>query len=88
MKIVFIGSVEFSQKVLAELLRVKTGITGVITRKNADFNSDFCDLSVICSQYNVPYIYAADVNAESTLRWVNKKGPDVIFNFGDRKSVV
>ena len=41
MRVVFIGSVYFSKKMLEELIRLKVNIVGVCAKKDSRFNADF-----------------------------------------------
>ena len=41
MRIIFIGSVEFSAKTLEKLLEIDANIVGVITKRSSTYNSDF-----------------------------------------------
>jgi methionyl-tRNA formyltransferase len=82
MKIVFIGTVLFSYKSLEKLINLKAEIVGVITQKTSSFNSDFYDLTPLCTQHNIPINYTQDINADDTLLWIKDKQPDIIFCFG------
>ena len=50
MRIVFIGSVEFSKKALQKLIDLKAEIVGVCTKESSKFNSDFANLIPICKK--------------------------------------
>lgn len=82
MKIVFIGTVQSSEKMLLKLIEIKADIVGVITKEKSDFNSDFCSLVPVSSQNNIPYITVPDVNSPETIKWVKALNPDVIICFG------
>lgn len=82
MKIVFIGTVEFSEKMLLKLVDIKAEIVGLITKEKSIFNADFVDLTPICKKNNIPYIYSSDVNSKETINWIKSLNPDVIFCFG------
>ena len=43
MKILFIGSVEFSIKALEKIVEIGGNVVGVCTLKESSFNSDFFD---------------------------------------------
>jgi methionyl-tRNA formyltransferase len=88
MRIVFIGSVEFSRHILEYLLTMDVEIVGVCTLKTSKFNTDHVDLSVISKANKVPYIYADDINSTETLDWIKKRTPDIIFCFGWSKLLV
>lgn len=80
MKILFIGTVEFSRRTLVKLLEMGADIVGVCTKKTSSFNSDFADLSEVCT--SVPYVYIDDINSKESIEWIRSKQPDVIFCFG------
>ena len=82
MRIVLIGSVEFSQTMLQRLVEKCANVVGVCTAKQIYTQNDGVDLSAVCQGYDIPWIYAEDVNAPSTISWIRSKRPDVIFCFG------
>ncbi len=82
MKIVFIGSVEFSERALKKLIEIGVDIVGVVTKESSSFNSDFVDLSKIASESNIPYLYTKDINSTDSHNWIKEKQPDIIFCFG------
>ena len=82
MKILFIGSVEFSLRALEKIVEIGGNVIGVCTLKESSINSDFCDLSEYSEDHNIPCFYVDDINSESTIEWVSKINPDVIFCFG------
>ena len=82
MKILFIGSVEFSLRALEKIVKIGGNILGVYTLKESSFNSDFCDLSKYSKEYNIPCCYVDDINSEESIKSISKISPDVIFCFG------
>jgi methionyl-tRNA formyltransferase len=82
MKIVFIGSVEFSKKALEKLISLDAEIVGVITKSESSFNSDFADLTGICRQNDIAHKCVTDINFAENIDWVRSKKPDIIFCFG------
>ncbi len=82
MRIVFIGTVEFSQRVLERLLLMKVEIVGVCTLQDSKFNADHVDLSAVSDAHGVPWCYAEDINSAEVLSWIQDKAPDIIFCFG------
>lgn len=82
MRIIFVGSVEFSRCVLERLVAINAEIAGVCTLKESKFNADHVDLSVVCTAHGIPWLYADDINSAETLSWIRAKKPDVIFCFG------
>jgi len=82
MRIVFIGTVEFSQYTLKKLIEINANIVGVCTKKKSIFNSDFANLAPICNQNKIPYINVDDINSEKNIEWIKGLSPDIIFCFG------
>ena len=55
MKIVFIGTVNFSETILKTLLHLNANVVGICTLKKSSFNSDFNDLSKLADNKKIPY---------------------------------
>jgi len=81
MRIVFIGAVLFSDRVLAHLIAMKAEVVGVCTLEFSA-NADHRDLMPRANQAGIPVCYAPDINSPETLAWVAARKPDVIFCFG------
>lgn len=82
MRIVFIGSVEFSQHALECLLSIDAEVVGICTLQKSQFNADHVDLSLIGNKHGIPCLYPENINSEDSLAWIKDKTPDVIFCFG------
>jgi len=82
MKIVFIGTVEFSLKALEKLINLNANIVGVCTKRNSKLNSDYADLTGICKKNNIPFRYVEDINSKENIEWIKHLNPDIIFCFG------
>jgi len=82
MKIVFIGTVEFSLQMLTTLIMCDVEIVGVITDKDRGINSDYADLVPTCKKNNIPCFLTNDVNTLDTIEWIDKKKVDFIFCLG------
>jgi len=82
MRIVFIGAVEFSRRVLQRLVETGADVVGVCTLKESIYNSDHVDLGILCEAQGIPWVYTPDVNSDEAVRWIGDKAPDVIFCFG------
>lgn len=82
MKIILIGTVEFSKLSLQKLIDLEADLAGVVTRKASAFNSDFADLSILCAENKIPVHFTDDVNGKETVSWVRAISPDIIFCFG------
>ncbi len=82
MKILFIGTVEFSYKALKKLIELNAEIVGICTKKKSDFNSDFKDLTPLCKKADIPFKYIDDINSNENIAWIRSLSPDIIFCFG------
>ena len=82
MKIVFIGTVEFSKIALQKLIEINSHIVGVCTKEKSTFNSDFANLVPLCKENKIPYKYIDDINSKENINWIKNLKPDVIFCFG------
>lgn len=82
MRIVFIGTVEFSLKALEKLITLDANIVGVCAKENSSFNADFADLTPLCHNNKIPYMYVENINSTQSLNWIQKLQPDIIFCFG------
>ena len=67
MRIVFIGTVEFSLRALERLVALNAGIVGVCTLQESKFNADHIDLSSFSEAHGIPSLYADDINTTETL---------------------
>lgn len=82
MKIVFIGTVEFSKKAFEKLLEMDSDIIGVCTKKDSKFNSDYSDLTPLCRDAGIPYKVIENINSKDSISWIRSLSPDIIFCFG------
>jgi len=82
MRIVFIGSVEFSLRALQHLGMIGASVVGVCTLRQSSFNADHVDLSSYCAKHGIPCTYMDDIHAPAALEWITGRRPDVIFCFG------
>ena len=82
MRIVFIGTVEFSLAALNKLISLDAEVAGLITKPDSSFNADYADLIPVCSSHKIPYKQVQNINSQESLNWIRSLQPDVIFCFG------
>ena len=82
MRILLLGTVEFSLRALEKLIDLNVNLIGVCTKDASDFNSDFADLKPLCISNKIPYILESDINSPNSVEWIENMHPDVIFCFG------
>ena len=82
MKILFIGTVEFSKIALQKLIELNAQVVAVCTKEKSEFNSDFADLRPLCEKNKIPFKLVNDVNSKDNYNWIKSLNPDIIFCFG------
>lgn len=82
MKIVYIGTVNFSLLMLEKLIHCSANIVGVCTKAESSFNADFADLTPLCKAHDIPYQHVDDINSAESVKWIRDLQPDIIFCFG------
>jgi methionyl-tRNA formyltransferase len=82
MRVVLIGSVEFSLRSLERLISIDADLVGVCAKESSSFNSDFSDLKPLCDVNTIPCLYVNDINSKESVGWIESLNPDVIFCFG------
>jgi len=82
MKILFICSVEFSKKILDEIIKSKNEIVGVIGKKKNNFNSDYFDITRYSKSIGIPSIQSKNINSKNTIDWIKRKNPEIIICIG------
>ncbi|WP_432662691.1 formyltransferase family protein [Wukongibacter baidiensis] len=82
MKILFVGCVKSSKFFLQKLISMNENIVGVVTKQKSNFNSDFCDLSILCDENLIEYKYVKNINDKDSIDFIKRKNPDVIYCFG------
>lgn len=82
MKILFIGCVESSYRLLERLIYFNKNVVGVITKEKSEFNSDFFDLYPFCEDNKIPVHYTANINDTDCIDFIKELEPDIGFCFG------
>jgi len=83
MKIGFIGCVESSYMALSTLLGLEyANVAAVVTRKASKLNSDFIDLSILCSENSIPCHFEDPSNRINTIEFLSQFDLDVIYCIG------
>lgn len=84
MRIVFVGSVDFSRHCLEEVFRQKGQVLAVLNPEcqYAMLNSDYVDLKSLATEHHVLLHRVRKINDAETVEFVRSLQPDVIFVFG------
>jgi len=82
MRILFIGCVESSYRLLAALIENHKDVVGVITKERSSFNSDYVDLKPLCDKNTIPCHYIKNVNDADSIEFARSISPDICYCFG------
>tara|TARA_B100001142_G_scaffold187173_1_gene186329 strand:- start:3385 stop:4269 length:885 start_codon:yes stop_codon:yes gene_type:complete len=82
MKIILIGTVEFSKEMLKALMENNSKIEAVITSDNSEINSDYYDLKPLCEKNGIPCHITDDINSNKTINLIKDYKADVIYCLG------
>jgi methionyl-tRNA formyltransferase len=82
MKIVFIGTVDFSYHCLNEVIKNNGEVCGIITYPESPINSDYKDITPLAAEHNIPVYHTVNINDPACIQWAREKKPDIIFCFG------
>ena len=82
MKIILIGTVEFSKEMLETLIENNSKIEAVITSTDSKINSDYYDLKPLCIKNDIPCHITDDINSNRTIGLIKSYEADVIYCFG------
>lgn len=82
MRIVLIGCVKSSEMFLQKLVDMSANIVGVVTKREAKYNSDAADIVAFCEKRGIEYFCCQNVNDNESLAYVKEKKPDLILCLG------
>ena len=67
---------------LAKLIQMEAEVVGVLSMKTSKLNSDYADLSSLCSSKNITLNFTENVNSHASIEFIKNTKPDIIFCFG------
>ncbi|NOU51777.1 formyl transferase [Pseudoalteromonas sp. JBTF-M23] len=83
MRVGFIGCVHSSRMALETLLSIEgIEVCAVVTKKNSAVNADFCDLSSVCGDRNIPFHYEDSKNKTASKAFLSNFDLDIIYCVG------
>lgn len=83
MKVVFIGCVESSEHTLRALLGCEgIEISGIVTCRVSNFNSDFVSLENIAREHGIPVFLTDGQSTENMAAWLIQREPEICFCIG------
>jgi methionyl-tRNA formyltransferase len=84
MRILFVGSVEFSAACLESVLAQGGDVVGIINpgQSTAKINADYCDLFSIAVTHNIPLHRVNKIGDEASYNFIRDVKPDIMFVFG------
>ena len=81
-KIVYIGTVKFSEILLKEIIKYKNYIDIYIISSKKRINSDHEDLNRIAKREKLPIHLTSNINSNQTFKKIKNFKPDYIFCLG------
>jgi methionyl-tRNA formyltransferase len=83
MRIVFIGCIESSHRLLRRLLQVpEAEVVGIVTRSSSSFNADFQSLEPLANKHDIPCYIDTGNDQNEIARWISERNPKVGYCFG------
>ena len=84
MRIVFVGTVDFSRHCLEAVMGNGGDVVAVLTLAEADagFHSDYADLSVFAGARGIPVHWVKNINQPENVGLIRSYQPEVVFVFG------
>ncbi len=84
MRIIFIGTVDFSRHCLKQILECSSDVIAIfaLLRDYATFNSDYSDLGDVALFYGIPLYRIKNINKPENIELIRSLQPDIIFVFG------
>lgn len=82
MRIVVIGTVQFTLEMLQVIYQQNIELVGVVSRRNREYNSDYADLVPFCEHNKIAHYRTYDINAKESIEWIQSKSADLIFCLG------
>jgi methionyl-tRNA formyltransferase len=82
LRVVFIGCVESSARLLREVLAVEEAqVVGVVTRRASTYNADFHSLEPMAREHGIPCLVTDESEADLAT-WLAERRPDIGYCFG------
>jgi methionyl-tRNA formyltransferase len=81
-RLVVIGSVDFSNRMLSEIILGGGNVVGVVAKASMGINADFFDLSITAQLQNIPYHKTNDINNDSSAQFISQLQPDYLICVG------
>jgi len=72
MRIVYIGTVDFSFHCLQVVLNNQGNVVGIATARQANSNGDYADLTPLANHYDIPTHYFRNINDSETVQLLEK----------------
>ena len=81
-RLVVVGSVDFSNRLLKEILLAEGKVVGVVSKFSAGLNADYCDLSPTARLNSIPVHKTDDINDGGSTNFISQLQPDYLICVG------
>ncbi|MCS4039530.1 formyltransferase family protein [Salinibacter ruber] len=83
MRIVYIGCVESSERMLRQVLQLREAeVVGIVTRRSSSFNADFASLEPLAEKNDIPCYIDTNNDQADLAPWIRERRPEVGYCFG------
>lgn len=83
MRIVYIGCVESSERMLRQVLQIREAeVVGIVTRRSSSFNADFASLEPLAEKNDIPCYIDTNNDQADLAPWIRERRPEVGYCFG------
>lgn len=81
-RLVVVGSVDFSNRLLKEAILAGGNVVGVVCKASAGINADYCDLSPTARSQSIPVHKTDDINDFGSRKFLSQLQPDYLMCVG------
>lgn len=81
-RLLVIGSVDFSNKLLKEIMSTGGNVVGVVSKASPGINADYCDLSSTAQLQNIPVYMTDNINESGSTNFISQLHPDYLICVG------
>jgi len=81
-RVVIIGTVQFTLNILQFICQQDVNLVGVVTGESNSKNTDYVDLSPFCDKNKIACYKTNNINSQESVEWIQSKEADVIFCLG------
>jgi len=82
MRVLILGNVNFTYKIIESLLKKKILISGIVSQNQKNLKDDYCSLKMIAKKNLIPYIETKNINSNESITKIIDIKFDLIISIG------